>query len=181
MQVGINALKAKDFERAEDYLLAAFNAYDHEKIDVRPTCLHPHVTVRVFLGKLYRQTGRYEESIQVLEQALPIPGAFSELVSVLRFLGKAAKKDGDKVAWAEWYRRMYCLSRIHATVLELRVHTNTGLGIDYERGARWLNDVREQCGSIYVYQFDGREVPDDTLLSPADYKVQRESAGGSAS
>jgi tetratricopeptide (TPR) repeat protein len=171
---GSAALKAKDMDRAEELLLAAFQAYGSAVVAQRPTVLNPQSTVCVALGTLYRRTGRYEDAINVLERALPNPGAFADLVSIFRFLAKAAKKEGDLPSCSEWYRRMFCLATIFATVMTLRSPA-VPVAVDWERAARWLDDIRGECGTLYAYQFDGQEIPGDGLLTAADYKALQSS------
>jgi tetratricopeptide (TPR) repeat protein len=171
---GTTALKLKEMERAEELLLAAFKAYGAAPLDERATMLNPQSTVCVALGTLYRRTGRYEDAINVLERALPNPGAFAELASIFRFLAKAAKKDGDARASCEWYRRMFCLANILTSVLTLR-SASAPAAVDWQLAAQWLDDIRRKCGTLYAYQFEGQEIPSDGLLSAADYKALRAS------
>ncbi|HZK82464.1 MAG TPA: tetratricopeptide repeat protein [Humisphaera sp.] len=161
---GLDAMKRENFEEAETLLIAAFQAYP-EGDDGRRTA-------SIWLGKVYRQTGRYEEALHVLERGLPFPAAFQELVSICRFLGKAAKKDGDAVNQAEWYRRMFSLAMIYAGVMNMRM-PHMATVVDWKGAENWLQEIRRQHGSLYAYQFEGQEVPEDTLLSAADYKVLR--------
>jgi tetratricopeptide (TPR) repeat protein len=163
LQAGIDAQKRKDYERAEENLLAAFDqcsAGDGGRN-----------TAAIYLGYVYRQTGRYQDAINALENGLPYPGAFKELVSVYRFLGKAARKGGDLASEAEWYRRMFSVAKIYATTMTLHV-PGVQNSIDWDRAARWLDDIRRQCGSIYAFHFDGTAAGDG-LLSEADYKALR--------
>ena len=102
--------------------------------------------------------------------ALPLPGAFKELVTMYRGFAKQTKKDGDAVNSAEWYRRMYCLAKINATVLTLRV-PGVPVAVDWGRASKWLEDIRRQTGSLYAMQFDGQEIDGDDLLTPTDYKA----------
>jgi hypothetical protein len=163
---GGEALRRKDFAAAEDYLLGAYQAYTTEPHRLSPDGLDPCWTVCCHLARLHRLTGRYEDSIRMLERALPVPGAFTELVSVYRFMGKAARKERDGANHAECYRKMFSLASIHATAMTLQ--TQNG-GVDWQRAARWIEDIARQCGSIYAYQFTGEEVPNDKLLSKTDY------------
>lgn len=163
-------MKAGDFTGAEEYLLASYRAYTAQRGERRAGVLDPKTIPCVALGRLYRKTGRYEDAIRVLEKAIPHPGAFGELVRIFRFLGKTAKKDGDPTSHAEWYRRMFCLASIHATAMALRV-PGVPVAVDWSRATQWLEDIRRQCGTLYAYHWEGREMENDTLLSAADYKA----------
>lgn len=167
LQAGIDAQKQQDHERAEDYLLAAFKQY--------PPGDGGRRTAAIFLGYIYRKTGRFEDAITSLERGLPFPGAFKELVSIHRFLGKAARKEGDKAGETEAFRRMYSLAMIQRTAMGLKL-TDPPHGVDWDRGARWIDDIRAKCGTIYAYHFDGQEIEGDDLLSGADYKALRSTA-----
>jgi tetratricopeptide (TPR) repeat protein len=179
LNAGQAAMKAGDFAGAEDYLLASYQAYAARRGERRAGVLDPKTIPCVALGHLYRKTGRYEDAIGILERALPNPGAFGELARIFRFLGKAAKKDGDLTSHAEWYRRMFCLANIHATAMALRV-PGVPVAVDWGRAMQWLEDIRRQCGTLYAYHWEGREVENDTLLSAADYKAIRAGAGSVA-
>lgn len=158
---GIDAFKQKDFVRAEDLLLAAYQAYPATDDARRTACVH--------LGMIYRKTERYDDAIRLLELALPRPAAFEELVKMYRAFAKEVKKAGDLNDCAEWYRRMYSLARIQATVLTLRM-PHQPVAVDWDRAAHWLEDIRRQCGTLYAFQFDGQKIAGDKLLSEADYK-----------
>lgn len=164
LQAGIDAHKQKDYERAEDYLLAAFKQHAPGDGGRR--------TAAIFLGYVYRKTGRFEDAVATLEKGLPYPGAFKELVSVHRFLGKAARTEGNKAGEAEAFRKMYSLAMIQQTALGLKLPAPPH-GVDWERGAKWIEDIRAKCGTIYAYQFEGKEIEGDDLLSGADYKALR--------
>jgi tetratricopeptide (TPR) repeat protein len=170
MQKGTAAFKAKKYEEAEDYLLAAFQAYTRDSLQRSPGTLDPRLTVRCVLGKVYRATGRYEEAIETLEKALPNPGGFRELVSIFRFLAKVAKKDGDIAQQAEWYRRMFCLAHLNAMVYGMRV-PNIPVAVDWSLAGRTLEDLRRQHGTIYFQHWTGEPVKGDTLLSASEYKA----------
>jgi tetratricopeptide (TPR) repeat protein len=168
LQAGIEAQKRKDYERAEEYLLAAFNQY--------PAGDGGRRTAAISLGAVYRQAGRYEDAIAALEAGLPFPGAFKELVSVYRFLAKAAKKDGDTAGAAARFGRMFSLAKMHATVMTLRA-AGMPNGVDWDRSALWIEDIRRQCGTIYAFPSEGIDIAGDGLLSAADYNALRAATG----
>jgi len=159
---GIAAVKRKDYESAEPLLMAAFQAMPPGDMGRWTACC--------YLGMAYRHTARFEEAVNVLEKALPLPGAFTELASIYRFLAKAAKKEGDAAGQAECYRKMFCLSILNEMALSFRVANGTN-GIDWHRGAKWIADLRTEHGTIYPYQYDGRDAPADSLLTQADYRA----------
>jgi tetratricopeptide (TPR) repeat protein len=172
LQAGSAAVKAKQFEQAEEYLFAAHQMYNTEFAGRIPRGLDPRLTVAFVLAKVYRTTGRYEDAINALEKSIPLQGAFGELARIFRFLGKAAKKEGDLPAMKEWYRRMYCVAKMNAAIATLRL-PDVPHPIDWARATHWLADVRSQCGTLYAFQWDGLEVPNDTILSATDYKTIR--------
>ena len=158
-------MKAKDFARAEELLMGAYQNYKDDPRGRRTACVH--------LGMMYRKTGRYEDAIRMLEMGMPFPAAFGELVMMYRSFAKTTKKSGDVAGRAEWCRRMFSVASIRATVMTLH-KAGYSNGVDWERGAAWIEDIRRQCGSIYAYHFTGEQVAGDTLLTEADYKAMRE-------
>ena len=147
LQQGIDALKGKQYAAAEDYLIAAYQNF----IKQPPGMLDGRWTICCFLGQLYRATGRHNEAITVLENGLPIPGAFKELVSIFRFLGKVAKQEGDSMARAEWYRRMHCVSVLYKLTMETRL-VERPLAVDCHEVRRRLDEYTRQYGTIYAYR-----------------------------
>ena len=168
LKSSVAAYQAKEFVEAERLLHAALNAANLTSGIRRTTC--------IYLGMGYQKAGRDEEAVPMLESGLPFPAAFQELVKLYRRTAKNTKV-GDKMGAAEWYRRMFCLSRIHSTVMTLRV-PNVPVAVDWDVAANWLHELRCRFGTLYPYRFEGIEVPGDTLLTPADYKGMRESTEG---
>lgn len=161
MMAASEALRRRDYDQAEPLSAAAYSAY--------PAGSDERRTAMIFLGKAHRQRGRYEEAIAALEQGLPFPGAFSELVSIYRFLAKAAKKEGDVPVQAQWLQRMYSLSMIYRSAMPLCSERG-----GWARAAQWIGGIRAQCGTIYAYQYDGQTPRDaDDILSEADYRAIR--------
>lgn len=169
-QAGAKSLKAKDFDAAEDHLVAAYQAYTSQNAKHPLNVMDPRWGVCCTLAKVYRSTGRYEDAIEILEKSAPFHAAFRELVSIFRFLGKAAKKDGDNTAHVEYYRKMYCLAKLNAAMLAMRL-PNTPVAVDWRRAIVWLNEIRRQHGTMYCYKWDGKPIPGDTIMSAADYKA----------
>jgi tetratricopeptide (TPR) repeat protein len=169
-QAGTKSFKAKDFEAAEDHLVAAYQAYTSQHAKCPLNVMDPRWGVCCTLAKVYRSTGRYEDAIKVLEKSAPFHAAFRELVGIFRFLGKAAKKDGDHVAHMEFYRKMYCLAKLNAAVMAMRL-PDTPVSVDWQRAIKWLDEIRRQHGTMYCYQWDGMPISGDTILSSADYKA----------
>jgi hypothetical protein len=122
------------------------------------------------LHPIYRQTGRHADAIRVLEQGLPFPGAFKELVTLYRAFAKAAKQAGNEAERAEHYRRMFSLSKIYHTAMTLRL-PNQPVSVDRPRAARWIDQIRATCGTVYAYDFDGQRIEEDSLLTASDYKA----------
>jgi tetratricopeptide (TPR) repeat protein len=160
----VDAYNRKDFATAEPLLLEALQNYLRGDGGRR--------TAAIYLGQLYRRSGRYEDAVEMLEQGLPYPGAFKELISIYRFLGKAARKDGDPEGEAENYRKMFSLAMIHAAALSMRASSDPTI-VKWDVAESWIEDIRQRCGTLYAYRFEGQEAPGSELLSAADYRVLR--------
>jgi hypothetical protein len=169
-QAGVKSFKAKDFATAEAQLVAAYQAYTNEAAEHPLDDMDPRWGVSCTLAKVYRSMGRYEDAIEVLENAAPFHAAFGELASIFRFLGKAAKKEGDKGTHAEYLRKMYCVAKLNATVTAMRF-PDTPVAVDWRRASIWLNEVKRRHGTMYCYRWDGKPIPGDYILTKADYKA----------
>jgi hypothetical protein len=161
LQRGIEAYKKKSYEEAERFLIAAMGDY--------PPVDQTRRTIVIHLGMVYRRTAQYEAAIEMLEQGLPFPGAFSELVSIYRFLGKVARKERDRATELENYQRMFSLSNIFATVMTYRLPISPN-AVDWDRGVKFIQSLKKTHGTIYPFKFQGRRIEGDTLLNNADYR-----------
>jgi len=162
LERGIAAYKSKDYVAAERHLLAAMNEH--------PPAHPARRTVAIHLGMVHRRTVRYESAIEVLEQGLPYPGAFTELVSIYRFLAMVAMKEGNNREALEHYQKMFSLATIYATAMSFRLPISP-VAVDWERGAGFIETVRASHGTLYPFKYQGRPVEGDTLLSKADWRA----------
>jgi hypothetical protein len=169
-QNGTRAFRSKDYVAAEDHLLAAYQAYTVDQATQSPNTFDPRWGVCCTLAKVYRATARYEDAIRILEKCAPFQAAFGELVRIFRVLAKAAKREGDGSGCAEWYRKMYCIAQLNASISTMR-RADMPAVMDYERAAKFLAEIKRQYGTIYSFRWDGRKVPNDSLLSASDYKA----------
>jgi tetratricopeptide (TPR) repeat protein len=159
---GQAAMKRKDFNDAEPLFMAAFKAY--------PAGDGGRLTACINLGIIYRNTGRDQDAIAALEKGLPYPAAFKELIGIYRARGKAARKVGDAATESECFRRMLSLAKVHEGVRAIA---------DWHTAAKWIEDIRKQCGTVYPYTIaEVGEIPGDPLLSNADYKAIRAQSVG---
>jgi tetratricopeptide (TPR) repeat protein len=168
-QAGTKSFKAKDFEAAEDHLLAAYQCYATDDKEFPANTMVTRWGICCTLAKVYRSAGRYEDAINILEKTVPFHAAFYDLASIYRFLGKAAKKDGDLQSHAEYYRKMFCLAKLSSQVTAMRL-PNPPI-VDWQRAAKWLSELRRKHSTIYCYQWDGNRIADSAILSAADYKI----------
>jgi hypothetical protein len=169
-QAGVKAFRSKDFVAAEDRLLAAYQAYSVDQSKQSPNTFDPRWGIRCTLAKVYRATARHEDAIRTLESCGPFQAAFGDLVRIFRVLAKVARKEGDGASCAEWYRKMYCIARLNASISKMR-KLETPAAMDYDRAANFLAEIKRQYGTIYAFRWDGRKVPNDSLLSTSDYKA----------
>jgi hypothetical protein len=67
---------------------------------------------------------------------------------------------------------MFSLAKIYSTCMTLR-QPNQPIAVDWQRGAKWIEDIRAKCGSIYAFHFEGQQIEGDILLTATDYKALR--------
>ena len=167
---GIAALRAKDLRQAEMFFLEACQAYARKGTELSAQEFAYHKAACYGLGRVYRLTGRYELAVIILERALPNPVAFKDLVNAFRFLASVSQKEGDLESKAAWYNRMYSLARVHQAVSAIRL-ADSPKSMDWQKGAKWIEELHQQHGTIYAFRFEGQEVEGDTLLSREDYEA----------
>jgi hypothetical protein len=113
-------------------------------------------------------TDQIETSIRELEQMLPTPYYFKQLISLYRKLGKQAKKDRCLPKALEYFNRMLSLSIIWHEVYGCKESGIEGQEVD--RAAMFLKRLVKARGTLYpfTYQEHG-PVENDVLLSATDY------------
>jgi hypothetical protein len=166
---GIAALRANEHWHAETFFLEAYQVLSRRP---RELTSHEFALMKAAcygLGRVYRLTGRHELAVTILERALPNPVAFKDLIKAFRHLAELAHTRGDQDARGGWYHRMYSLAKIHSAVSGLRSaeHPHT---MDWQLGARWIDDLRAKHGTIYSFRFEGERIAGDTLLTEEDYR-----------
>jgi hypothetical protein len=166
---GIAALRANEHWHAETFFIEAYQALSSRQRELNP---HEFAMLKAAcygLGRVYRLTGRHELAVTILERALPNPVAFKDLIKAFRHLAEAAQTRGDPEARGGWYHRMYSLAKIHAVVAGLRSaqHPHT---MDWQLGAKWIEELRTTHGTIYPFRFEGARIAGDALLTDEDYR-----------
>ncbi len=121
-------------------------------------------TAWLYLGRALRKQGRVAEAIEAAENALPLPAAFKDLISLFREQSSMAKKAKDRATALLWLNRMLSVAFIQAKVRSNRYDAQVAA----MSALRW--DYLNRFGTLYpyVYERDGT-VPDSTLLSSRDY------------